>query len=179
MCGGCKPAHNASYHLWYAISNRLCCVSIISRKRRFSSVMQLFPATFSLAGYISFHCGSINDVFLRSLVFLSFSFFFEIPIYFINFYKLLLFSYDCKKMHLRAKVQLWWYSFLYIIRKGKKSFINDSLTIIKKKDVQLFIISWLSMTDKVRRRENIFNDQRKLKLRKKNRTIKDYRFIVI
>lgn len=35
------------------------------------------------------------------------------------------------------------------------------------------------MTDKVRRRENIFNDQRKLKLRKKNRTIKDYRFIVI
>lgn len=81
-------------------------------------------------------------------------------------------------MHLRAKVQLWWYSFLYIIRKGKKSFINDSLTIIKKKDVQLFIISWLSMTDKVKR-ENIFNDQRKLKLRKKNRTIKDYRFIVI
>lgn len=35
------------------------------------------------------------------------------------------------------------------------------------------------MTDKVRRRENIFNDQRKLKLRKKNRTIKDYRSIVI
>lgn len=34
------------------------------------------------------------------------------------------------------------------------------------------------MTDKVKR-ENIFNDQRKLKLRKKNRTIKDYRSIVI
>lgn len=29
-----------------------------------------------------------------------------------------------------------WYSFLYIIRKGKKSFINDSLIIIKKNDVQ-------------------------------------------
>lgn len=33
------------------------------------------------------------------------------------------------------------YSFLYIIRKGKKSFINDSLIIIKKNDVQLFIIN--------------------------------------
>lgn len=67
------------------------------------------------------------------------------------------------------------YSFLYIIRKGKKSFINDSLIIIKKNDVQLFIINWLLTTDKVRR-ENIFNDQRKLELRKKNRTIKNYHF---
>lgn len=100
VCGGCKPA---SYHLRYAISNRLCCVSIISRKRRFSSVMQLFPATFSLAGYILFHCGSINDVFLRGLVFLSFSFFFEIPIYFINFYKLLLFLMIVKKCILERK----------------------------------------------------------------------------
>lgn len=39
-------------------------VSIISRKRRFSSVMELFAVPpFSFAGYnISFHCGSINVI---------------------------------------------------------------------------------------------------------------------